>query len=757
MLQKSQTSDGVSFAPLEGGESGGLNELVTFAVGYLRRQYLVIAFATAFAVAAGIIYLRVTPPIFNATATVLIDRQKSAFVQQQGLLTDAPIDTAAVESQLEILRSKAIASGVIKNLQMASDPEFTGSGGGWLGSLFAISGSELSPSDLRSTSDPSDAAIEAFERRLSVSRVGISWVLEITFSSNKPDRAAQIANAVANAYVVDQLEAKYQANRAASEWLRARLQQLGAESSAAQHAVEAFKEQNNIITADGKPVDEQKVVDLNGRLVAARTQTSDSLARLNRLQAIISAGSNDATLDAAVSEIANTPITTTLRQQYLELSRREAEWSARFGRDHLAVVSLRNRMQEVRTSMLDELRRFAETTRNDYEVLKQRQEEIEKQLAQAVTQSQTTGQAQVTLRELESKATGYRNLHDSFLQHYMGSAQQETFPISEARILSPASPPPSKSKPKSLLVLALSLIGGVGLGCGLGMLRELTDRVFRTGEQLESELQTPCIALVPLLKAGLAKQPPRGSIDKTGSTRESRVFRTVVDAPLSSFTEAIRAIKLAVDLHTGSRLGKVIGFTSALPNEGKSTISASLAALITQVGGRVILVDCDLRNPSLSRMISPHASVGIVEVIAGRISKKEAILRDVETKISFLPAVKKTPIFHTSEVLASEAMRKLFDELRAEYDYVVVDLPPLAPIIDVRATTHLVDSYLLVVEWGRTRIDVVEHSLRTSPRIYEALMGAVLNKTDLSSMKRYDSYRGELYQNVQFARYGYTE
>jgi len=754
MLQKSQTSDGVGYAPLDGVQSGGLHEMLTFAVGFLRRQYQVIAFATALALAAGIIYLRVTPPIFNASATVLIDRQKSSF--QQGLLTEAPVDSSAVESQLEVLRSKAIAAGVIKSLQLASDPEFVGTAG-WFGRLLVLTKSDSGPPDSQSSSDPTDAIIDAFERRLTVGRVGISWVLEIGFSSNKPERAAQIANAIANAYVVDQLEAKYQANRTASEWLQGRLQELGEQSSAAQRAVEAFKEQNNIITADGKPVDEQKVVDLNSRLVAARTQTSDSLARLNRLQAIISAGSNDATLDAAVSEIANTPIITALRQQYLELSRREAEWAGRFGRDHLAVVSLRTRMQEVRTSMLDELRRFAETSRNDYEVLKQRQEETEKQLAQAVGQSQTTGQAQVILRGLESKATGYRNLYDSFLQHYMGSAQQETFPIAEARILSPASTPLSKSKPKSMLVLALSLFGGVGLGVGLGMLRELTDRVFRTGEQLESQLQTPCLALVPFLKAGQAKQLPRGSIDKNGSTRESSVFRTVIDAPLSSFTEAIRAIKLAVDLHTGSRSGKVIGFTSALPNEGKSTISASLAALITQVGGRVILVDCDLRNPSLSRMISPDASVGIVDVISGRISKEEAIWRDVETKISFFPAVKKTPIFHTSEVLASEAMRKLFDELRVEYDYVIVDLPPLVPIIDVRATTHLVDSYMLVVEWGRTNTDVVEQALRTSPRIYEALIGVVLNKTDLSSMKRYDSPHGALYGNAQFARYGYTE
>jgi capsular exopolysaccharide synthesis family protein len=295
------------------------------------------------------------------------------------------------------------------------------------------------------------------------------------------------------------------------------------------------------------------------------------------------------------------------------------------------------------------------------------------------------------------------------------------------------------------------------------MLREVTDRVFRTGEQLETALQIPCIALVPLSKAEQERKTPRQKMlrpwapDKKNLIKEANIFKTVADSPLSPFTEAIRAIKLAVDLHPGSRKGRVIGFTSALPNEGKSTISASLASLITQVGGRVLLVDCDLRNPALSRQISPGASVGIVDVIAGRVSKRDAIFKNSETGISLLPAVKKTPIFHTSEVLASETMRKLFDDLRGEYDYIVVDLPPLAPIIDVRATTHLIDSYILIVEWGCTRIDVVEQALRGSPGIYESLIGAALNKTDMARMKRYDGSRETLYHNANFARYGYSE
>ena len=169
----------------------------------------------------------------------------------------------------------------------------------------------------------------------------------------------------------------------------------------------SFKKQNDIVTTDGgKPLDSAQVADLNSRLVAARAQTADVLARLNRLQAIVRAGPSDTNVDGAISEI-NSQIVTTLRQQYLELARREREWSARYGKDHLAVVNLRNRMQEIHTSLFDELRQAAATAKNDYEIAKLRQEEIEKQLASIVAQSRSTSQAQITLSGLESASIAY--------------------------------------------------------------------------------------------------------------------------------------------------------------------------------------------------------------------------------------------------------------------------------------------------------------------------------------------------------------
>ena len=208
-------------------------------------------------------------------------------------------------------------------------------------------------------------------------------------------------------------------------------------------------------------MDEQSLTDLNARLVAARTQTSDALTRLNRIEVVIR--TSDATFEASVSDVLANPILTNLRQQYLDLARREAEYSARFGRDHLAVVNLRNRMRDLRKSTSDELRRLSETFKSDYEVAKQRQVEIEKQLDKVLSQSQTADKAQVILRGLETNAKTYHNLYEGFSATSYGRSPAESFPASEARLISSASTPTSRNKPKPLLVLALALLGGIRL------------------------------------------------------------------------------------------------------------------------------------------------------------------------------------------------------------------------------------------------------------------------------------------------------
>lgn len=770
-------SNGVH-APLGGvvqsdhAEESGIGDLINFSIGLLQRQYVVILVTAALVLAACLTYLRITPPTYTAKAQILLENPKAQFVQQQSLLADPAMDVSQIETQIQVLKSQAIASMVIGKLNLAEDPDFKETPS-LLSSLsqrarewFSLSRkTQHEPVD--DQPQDQDDVIAAFEHRLTAERVSVSNVIEIGFSSSSASRAAEIANAVAKAYLSDQLNAKFDANRTATSWLQDRLRDLGEQALTADRAVSAYKSQNNIVSPGGKPIDDQQISEINSRLVAARAQTSDAKAKLDSYEAILSANpassSSIGTLDAASADSINSPIISSLRQQYLELSRREREWSARFGHDHLAVINLRNRMRDLRTSIFEEVTRLAEASRNEYTAAKQRQQAIEKQLNEAVSQSHSTNSAELTIRELESRAKGLRTLYETFLQRYMGSVQQESFPISETRVISPAIPPQSKSKPKTPLILAFGIMGGIAAGIGLGLLRDTMDRVFRTSAQIESTLELPCLSLVPLIRnqsppkqATLAQQTDEVLRHRTITTN-SAILNAIVDTPLSRFTEAIRSIKLSVDLNPNKTSNDVIGITSALPSEGKTTIATALARLIAHSGKKVIVVDCDLRNPSLTANLAPNAAAGIIEVINGTRTLEEVVWRDPKTNLVLLPVVRRGPLFHTSEILAADTMRRLFERLRTTYDYIIVDLPPLAPLVDVRVTTPLVDCFILVVEWGRTKIDVVQHALHTAPNIYDCLVGTVLNKTDMRAMARYDNYSSDYYSDDHYAHYGFSD
>jgi succinoglycan biosynthesis transport protein ExoP len=732
-------------------------ELLEHVLGIVRRQYLVILFVGVLIMALGLIYVVTATPRFMAVATMFIDRGKvQPFAQQQQILLDNPIDSAAIEGQLQILKSDTIALSVINSLHLADDPEFGGpiDNSAFFGLFHA--------SDKNSSSDRSRNALASFEKRLSASRVGISFVIEISFISNRPEKAAQIANAIVEAYINDQLEAKYEITRRANDWLQGRLAELQRQSAAADHAVADFKAKNNLVdVGKGQSADEQLISQLNTQLLEARAQTSTAQARLDRIQQIITAAGdiNDPTT-GTVADTLNSQIINQLRTRYLELLNREADLAARVGGNHLAVVNMQRQIREIKGSILDELKRISETYKSDFEIAKQRQTDIEKRLEAAISVSHSAGQAQGALNELESKARTYHSLYDNLLQRYTELSQQETLPTTEARFITRASPPQDKTYPKTRLILAGAVFAGLALGFGLGCFREMLDSVFRTTKQVVAALHTNCLAVVPLAEKTQASPSPAAleqklQLEPAGLKtimRRSSVMWTVNDAPLSRFAEAVRAVKLAVDLSFPEK-SKVIGITSAIPNEGKSTISTNIALLMAQVGARVLLVDGDLRNPSLSRALAPVAKGGILEVVSGKSSLKDVIWTDPSTNLAFLPAAIPFRLAHSNEIFSSDLTKQLFKELRQSYDYIIVDLSPLVPVIDVRATANLVDAYVLVVEWGRTKVKLVEHALRESENVYENLLGVVLNKANMDVVHRYDGYLDGYYRNKHFARY----
>ena len=691
-----QTYKSSSFRVKEGGTLPDIqysgqqspSELFGILVGFIRRQWLVALSVVPLTIALAAVYLFTTPPMYKGQARILIDTDRVQ-VLQRTVLGEDPINYAVMDTQLEILKSKNFALSVIKSLGLTKDPEFVGSSSGLLGSIQNLLSRPLASVKLAFASNQSESdfatqhAVDVFENRLTVSRVGASYVIEIEFRSTDRDRAAKITNAVADEFIADQLEAKYQTIRRATAWLQDRLTELRGQAAAAERAVVEYKTRNNIVDTGGRLINEQQLAELNTALVKARADTQEAEARLNRISQI---AGTDLDPTETVTDTLRNPIITTLRQQYLALAQREAIYSNRYGKDHLSAVNLRNQMREIRHSIADELKQIIEAYKSEYSIAKAREQSLQSSLAASVAGSQTTNKAQVELRQLESAAQTYRALYDGFQQRYMDAVQQQSSPMTEARVISRATRPSTKTSPKSFLVLGVATMGGLALGIALGILREISDRVFRTSGQVETELKTECLALVPRTKpSDKVRSVGIGTSAGVSSSRVvalgAGVSREVIDLPLARFAELIRAVKVGMDLSGMDKPARVIGVTSSLPNEGKSTVATALAQLSAHSGARVILVDCDLRKPSLSKELAPNATAGLIEVVTGSASLEEVIWTDPSTKLSFLPVVARSRLTHTHEILASNALRRLFDQLHDRYDYIIVDLSPLAPVV----------------------------------------------------------------------------
>lgn len=733
-------------------------EALTNYVNIVRRQFPTILLIIACTTALGLIYLFTAMPKFTATTRMVIDTRKVQLFQQQASFGDIAIDPATTETQVEILKSENISLAVIKDLHLTNDPEFVGSGGGLIGAVFGLVSGIFSSDEPKSEFELTRQALDRFEKQRDIKRAGLTYIMDINFTSVEAEKSARIANAIADAYIVDQLEAKYQATRRASIWLQDRIKELRTQATAAQRAVVAFKEKNNIVDTGGRLMSEQQLAEVNSQLMLTRAATAEAKARLDRINDIM----QQDIPDASVTDALKNETIIKLRGQYVDIAAKAAEWTGRYGQNHLAVIRLRSQMQEIRRNITDELSRIQQAYKSDHDIALTREQSIKNSLANVVSETQFTNQAQVQLRELDSSAQSFQAMYDNFLQAFMQTTQQQSFPITESRVISAASRPLRKSQPKTLIVLAVTMAGGMMLSFGIAMFRELSDKVFRTSSQVEGILGVNCLAMLPIMKATATKvslpddKARAESVRQRIITRNQKLFWYVVDQPFSRFTEAIRSLKVAADLSGALKENKIIGVTSSLPNEGKTTVAANFAQLIAHAGGRVLLVDLDLRNPSLSRALSPD-SKGLVDIISGKIRLEGAIWTDRSTNLAFLPSGATPKLLHTSEILSSTIVKKLFENLRSAYDYVIVDLPPLAPVVDVRATTNIIDSYVYVVEWGRTKIDVVEHNLSNASGVYDRLLGVVLNKADTNILGRYEGYHGNYYYNKYYARYGYTE
>lgn len=682
---------------------------------FLARRWTIVGTVVACMTLAAIALVQMTP-LYTASALVLVGQRENKVVQDS-VVADLTMDTSTIENQIQILRSTSLAERVVTKLNLARDPEFGPGSQSLMAYLNPMTWFEEAPRVTRAganlrepTAKPAvdPALLKRFASRLTVAAQGRSSVIRVSFDSSRRDKAALIANTIADQYIYAQLEMKSDAARVTTSWLDERMTQLTAEVRKAEGAVEQYKIENDLDGKDGTTLADEQVSELNGQIVLARSNLAEQEAKHRQVNSLYRAGSNA----DSIASVVNSPLISTLRGQQAELMRKEAELATKYGDRHPQMVALRDEKKNLDAKIEEEVKRIIRTLANEVAVAKARLTSLETSLAEMQGTTNVQGQAAVKLRELEREAEARRNALQEYQKNRTSTEGKEGVQKADAQIIGKAPVPQDPSFPNKPLIMGVTLFGSTVLGMLLALMIERLDNGFRTGGEVERMTRLANLSVVPKLKG------------------VKLVADRIVQKPLSAFSEAVRSMYSGLQLSNVDRPPKVVVLTSSVPGEGKTSLAVSLGRLASKGGARVILIDGDLRHPSVGGQFSPRKpQAGLVEVLSGKRDLASVLHRDPISPLEFVPVA--APPSNPADLLASMAMKSMVDILRQHYDLIIIDAAPVLPVADTRLLSRLADKIIYVVAWDKTPREAVMGGLKLLRDANADVAGTVLNQADM--------------------------
>ncbi len=718
-------------------EPEGLN--LAALIGALRRRRMVLLACLLLFPIIALIATKNLTPRYTAGTTVMFEPTEYAARELQSILRDESTTDAVLASQVEIIRSLSVARRVVRRFGLTEREEFAW----WLqdraraeGAVFRIharvaeAAAALSP-DLAAWITPEPPAeippaelaeiqaAEALLQRLDVQVVRNSRVLQIRFTSRDPQLSAAVANLAAEFYIADQLDAKFDAVRRANDWLDGRIAQLRQEVNRNEAQIAELRMQSGLTRGVNAGLQTEQISRLTADLAEARNTLAGAEARLGAARGI-GAGNADLTALGSANLVAQRVARDEARRELDRLS-------ATLGPGHPDVRAAAGRLAAADRAVGGETARVTQALDAEARTARARVGSLEASLREQEERLNRTQGAEIRVNALERETEAARSLLRAVLERSQTTVTQTAIEKPDGRILSPATVPGQPSFPKPLLfVVAAAALGGLS-GLMLVWLLEQSDSTLRSGDDLRSALGFPCLALVPTLRRGILGR--------------HRVEDYVARKPLSPFAEAMRTLRAALWL--GSDPPKVVLVTAARPGEGKTTTALSLARSAAMNGERVLLIDCDIRQPAIGRLLRTEGVPGITDLLLGQAGYEQILRRDHLTALDWIPAG--AAEIHSLGLFMSEAMAGLLERVRREYDLVVLDAPPALAMADARVVARLADATLLCVKWRDTPRSVVRNSLALLEDAKARIVGAALTQVDAKTHRRSGYADSEVY------------
>lgn len=715
---------------------------ITALLAALRRRRLVLVLCVLLFPLAAFIAAKQLTPRYTAAATVMFEPTDYAARELQSILRDETTTDAVLASQVEVIRSLSVARRIGQQLDLGDREEFAWWVGEakrpgslrfrvqawlarWAGELSPDLGALLAPAPVQPRPPNEEAEIavaEVVRDHLLVQVVRNSRVLTVQFVSEDPVLATEAANLAADLYIQDQLAAKFNAVRRANDWLDARAVQLRQELSVAEARIAELRTSGGLTRGVSAALATEQVSRLNTDLIEARNALSTAEARL-----AASRGGGGADLTALGA--ANLTATRAARDE----ARREVErLQATLGPNHPDVRAARSRLADTERAVGGETGRVVQALDGEARAARARVQALQEALRAQESRVNASQTAEIQVGALEREAEASRNLLRAVLERAQSTVSQTAIEKPDARILSPATVPGTPSFPKvGLFVVAAGILGAL-FGLLVVWFLEQADSTMRSGEEVRSALGLPCLALIPRLRNSLAGR--------------GRAEDYVVRKPLSPFSESLRTLRAALWL--GAEPPRVIVVTAARPGEGKTTTAVSLARSAAMNGEKVLVIDCDVRQPSLGRVFRCEGAPGVTDLLLGQAVLERIIRRDHLSSLDYIPAG--AAEIHSLGLFMSDAMGAMLERVRRDYDLIVLDAPPALAMADARVVARLADATLLCVKWRDTPRSVVRNSLGLLEEAHARVVGAALTQVDAKVHGRSGYADAEVYH----PRYG---
>ncbi len=714
----------------------------------LRKHRWPIIITTALFTGLAAFVVSTMTPVYRATSTLLIETQQTMPMNLDELIGVDTNNREYYQTQFEILRSRKLARRVVQEMALYDHPELSSpddklvaSPNESIPSEYANTGSRASLNLNEFIADPIEhqLVVNRFISKTRITPIKNTKMVRISFESESPVFAAQVANKIADTYILSYLDSRMEMGAKATTWLNERLTQLKIKLEDSQHKLFAYKEKNGLVDIQGNnnQLSEQEIGIVTNKLLDAESKMAYSKILYDEVARTKAKGTN-ALLGLPV--IDSNEMVRRFKIDLQEAQFRLDKLLNRYGQKHPEVVDANSRVNTARGNLSSQINNIVDSIEKDYILAKQTAESLERTLNEGKKELQRNDRSSVERIHLEREVELNQEIYNAFYTRSREVDEAENMGTTNAQIAEYAEAPLIPEKPKKTLMTLLALILSAATSFAIAVLRESTNQTITSTDDVEAMLDTRMLGILPLVSKQTTKRNGAQALVPGSLDKDKRAFE-----------ESIRTVRTSVCLDDLEDPHEVIMVTSALPSEGKSTLASHLAYSLSNVE-RVLLIECDLRRPSLHRAFNFKDSNGLAQLLSGQAKFAQCIKQKVVGRLDVIPAgsIPERPL----DLLTSKQFSQLLDHMRKRYDRIIIDSAPVQAVSDALLLGQLADTVLYAVRANSTPAQVAARGIKRLRDTGIDVTGVVVTQVNL---KKLASYGGEMDYQGYYDYYGYTD